>query len=196
MRRCAQRRRIFGIWRLRRSAQNTFMRQSKRYRCLCIFIWSLKYFKAAGLTRRFSTGERAGDRGGAWGCAGAAQFRFSEWTGSRHEHGARAPGRRRQQKCQLLLGLASVCMNCRRKTFLGGEQQRVKLVRAFVKNWPILPLDEPTPSPDNTNRDIAIRMIQAAKARATGIVGIFHDEHVRKTVADYGLHVNAVKEDA
>ena len=69
-------------------------------------------------------------------------------------------------------------------TFSGGEQQRVNLARGFIGGHPILLLDEPTASLDAANRAVVIGMILAAKARGVAIVGIFHDEEVRRAVAD------------
>jgi len=65
-------------------------------------------------------------------------------------------------------------------TFSGGEQQRVNIARGFVSQSPILLLDEPTASLDAKNRAAVIALIAEAKARGTAIVGIFHDEDVRR----------------
>ncbi len=69
-------------------------------------------------------------------------------------------------------------------TFSGGEQQRVNIARGFMVDYPVLLLDEPTASLDASNRNIVIALINEAKARGAGIVGIFHDEEVRNSVAD------------
>ncbi len=69
-------------------------------------------------------------------------------------------------------------------TFSGGQQQRVNLARGFIAGHPVLLLDEPTASLDQENRDVAVAMINEAKARGAAIVGIFHDDAVRATVAD------------
>jgi len=74
-------------------------------------------------------------------------------------------------------------------TFSGGEQQRINLARGFIGSHPILLLDEPTASLDNANRDIVIAMILEAKAQGIAVVGIFHDTHVRDSVADRVFHV-------
>ena len=57
-------------------------------------------------------------------------------------------------------------------TFSGGEQH------------PILLLDEPTASLDGKNSAAVVNLIHDAKARGAAIVGIFHDEGVRRQVAD------------
>ncbi|ODA97432.1 phosphonate C-P lyase system protein PhnL [Mesorhizobium sp. SEMIA 3007] len=69
-------------------------------------------------------------------------------------------------------------------TFSGGEQQRVNIARGFVVDYPILLLDEPTASLDAANRATVVDLITEAKARGAAIVGIFHDEEVRRAVAD------------
>ncbi|QGX80695.1 phosphonate C-P lyase system protein PhnL [Mesorhizobium japonicum R7A] len=69
-------------------------------------------------------------------------------------------------------------------TFSGGEQQRVNIARGFVVDYPIILLDEPTASLDAANRATVVDLITEAKARGAAIVGIFHDEEVRRAVAD------------
>ena len=68
-------------------------------------------------------------------------------------------------------------------TFSGGEQQRVNIARTMIVDYPILLLDEPTASLDETNRATVIDMINAARERGAAIVGIFHDEVVRQDLA-------------
>ena len=79
-------------------------------------------------------------------------------------------------------------------TFSGGEQQRVNIARGFVRDYPILLLDEPTASLDGDNRRTVVDMILEAKARGAAIVGIFHDDEVREAVADRCLHLTRPKE--
>lgn len=73
-------------------------------------------------------------------------------------------------------------------TFSGGEQQRVNIARGFIADYPVLLLDEPTASLDSANSAAVVSLIEQARARGAAIVGIFHDEAVRKQVADR-LHV-------
>jgi alpha-D-ribose 1-methylphosphonate 5-triphosphate synthase subunit PhnL len=68
-------------------------------------------------------------------------------------------------------------------TFSGGEHQRVNIARCFVVSYPILLLDEPTAALDAANRQTVVELIQEARDRGTGIVGVFHDEGVRDAVA-------------
>ena len=69
-------------------------------------------------------------------------------------------------------------------TFSGGEQQRVNIARGFIRDYPVLLLDEPTASLDGENRATVVDMILEAKRRGAAIVGIFHDDEVRGRVAD------------
>ena len=68
-------------------------------------------------------------------------------------------------------------------TFSGGEQQRVNIARGFVARHPILLLDEPTASLDAANRAVVIELIEDAKRLGTALVGVFHDDDVRKAVS-------------
>jgi len=74
-------------------------------------------------------------------------------------------------------------------TFSGGEQQRVNIARGFIKEYPILLLDEPTASLDAANRKAVVQLIAEAKERGTAVVGIFHDEEVRDQVAEHLYHM-------
>ncbi|MGP3590065.1 phosphonate C-P lyase system protein PhnL [Vagococcus sp. WN89Y] len=69
-------------------------------------------------------------------------------------------------------------------TFSGGEQQRINLARGLIADYPVLLLDEPTASLDKGNRNVVVQLINEAKARGSAIVGIFHDEEVRRAVAE------------
>jgi len=76
-------------------------------------------------------------------------------------------------------------------TFSGGEQQRVNIARGFAHPFPVLLLDEPTASLDPVNRAVVLDLIGEAKARGAAILGIFHDEAARATVADREIDVTA-----
>lgn len=69
-------------------------------------------------------------------------------------------------------------------TFSGGEQQRVNLTRGFMVQWPVLLLDEPTASLDETNCQVVLELIGEAKAAGAALIGIFHDRAIREAVAD------------
>ncbi len=68
-------------------------------------------------------------------------------------------------------------------TFSGGEQQRVNIARVMVRDYPVLLLDEPTASLDAANRQTVLNLMVAARDAGTAMVGIFHDEVARETVA-------------
>ncbi len=69
------------------------------------------------------------------------------------------------------------------RTFSGGEQQRVNIARGFIRRYPVLLLDEPTASLDAANRATVVELIHEAGAAGAAVVGIFHDDEVRRAVA-------------
>ncbi|WP_108658450.1 phosphonate C-P lyase system protein PhnL [Acuticoccus kandeliae] len=69
-------------------------------------------------------------------------------------------------------------------TFSGGEKQRVNIAAGFIREAPLLLVDEPTASLDAVNRAVVVAMIEEKKTAGTAILGIFHDEAVRDAVAD------------
>ena len=77
-------------------------------------------------------------------------------------------------------------------TFSGGEQQRINLARAFVADFKIMLLDEPTASLDDANRDVACSLIEEARERGAAMVGIFHDRMVRRRLASREFKMHAV----
>lgn len=76
-------------------------------------------------------------------------------------------------------------------TFSGGEQQRVNIARGFITDHPVLLLDEPTASLDATNRAVVVAIIAEKKSAGVALLGIFHDEDVRKQTADRIIDVTA-----
>ena len=69
-------------------------------------------------------------------------------------------------------------------TLSGGEQQRINIARGFLPALPILLLDEPTASLDQTNHAVVVDLIAEKKRRGTAIVAIVHDEDLRDAIAD------------
>lgn len=69
-------------------------------------------------------------------------------------------------------------------TFSGGEQQRVNIARGFIRPRPIMLLDEPTASLDSANRRVVKALIEEARQTGSAIIGIFHDDEMRQSVAD------------
>jgi alpha-D-ribose 1-methylphosphonate 5-triphosphate synthase subunit PhnL len=78
-------------------------------------------------------------------------------------------------------------------TFSGGEQQRVNIARSFIREYPVLLLDEPTASLDAANRQIVVQLIKAALDKGAAMVGIFHDQDVRDAVATRLFNVTEFK---
>ncbi len=87
------------------------------------------------------------------------------------------------------LNLPQRLWNLAPATFSGGEQQRVNIARSFVDPSAIMLIDEPTASLDAANRDVVVELIAEARAKGSAIVGIFHDEAVRETVATRYLDI-------
>ena len=102
---------------------------------------------------------------------------------------ATAPGEARRQAAAMLerLNIGPALHGLAPATFSGGERQRVNLATAFVVASDVLLLDEPTASLDAANRAVVVELIGEARARGAAIVGIFHDDDVRRRVADRQL---------
>jgi alpha-D-ribose 1-methylphosphonate 5-triphosphate synthase subunit PhnL len=78
-------------------------------------------------------------------------------------------------------------------TFSGGEQQRINIARGLIRPRPVLLLDEPTASLDADNRITVTAMINEAREQGAAIVGIFHDQRVRDSVATRVVNMAAFK---
>lgn len=78
-------------------------------------------------------------------------------------------------------------------TFSGGEKQRVNIARAFIREYPIMLLDEPTASLDERNRDNVIELINEARERGSAIAGILHDAFVRDAVCTRAFDVSSFR---
>jgi alpha-D-ribose 1-methylphosphonate 5-triphosphate synthase subunit PhnL len=76
-------------------------------------------------------------------------------------------------------------------TFSGGEQQRVNIARGFAADLPVLLLDEPTASLDADNRRVVTDLIVEARSRGVAVVGVFHDDEVRRIVASRIVTIEA-----
>jgi alpha-D-ribose 1-methylphosphonate 5-triphosphate synthase subunit PhnL len=75
-------------------------------------------------------------------------------------------------------------------TFSGGEQQRINIARGLVAKHPVLLLDEPTASLDQSNRAAVIDFIRHRKRAGAALVGIFHDEDVKRQIGDRCIEVS------
>lgn len=81
-------------------------------------------------------------------------------------------------------------------TFSGGEQQRINIATGFAARRPVLLLDEPTASLDATNRAVVVELIEERKREGVAILGIFHDQEVRESVADRIVDVTQFQPEA
>ncbi|HTN32740.1 MAG TPA: ATP-binding cassette domain-containing protein [Marinobacter sp.] len=67
----------------------------------------------------------------------------------------------------------------------GGQRQRVALLRAILRDKPVLLLDEPLTGLDTDTRDTLRAMLLELKASGTTIVLASHDEEDRQVLADH-----------
>ncbi len=104
-------------------------------------------------------------------------------TGKAEDDDVVAQARREAQQLLLTLRIPPRLWNVPPATFSGGEQQRVNIARSFIRQHPVLLLDEPTASLDAENRMTVVAMIRKARERGAAILGIFHDEATRNAVA-------------
>jgi len=57
----------------------------------------------------------------------------------------------------------------------GGERQRIALARAFLKDAPLLLLDEPTTHLDPPHQAVLVRLLRRLAQTGTSIVSVLHD---------------------
>ena len=104
--------------------------------------------------------------------------------------------REAQERAEQLLGelrLPKAHWDLPPATFSGGEQQRVNIARSFIRNYPVLLLDEPTASLDAENRAIVVQLVKQALGDGAAMIGIFHDHDVRDAVATSLFSVSEYK---
>ena len=102
-----------------------------------------------------------------------------------------------KEKAQTLLTRLNVperLWNLAPATFSGGEQQRVNIARGFIVDYPVLLLDEPTASLDETNKKVVIELMNQAKQQGAALIGIFHDKDVRDQVMDREFRLQAIEQ--
>jgi len=76
-------------------------------------------------------------------------------------------------------------------TFSGGEQQRINIARGFISTYPVMLLDEPTASLDPVNSGTVVEIIKEAIDMGTAIIGIFHDEDIRNSLASRCVEIQS-----
>lgn len=102
---------------------------------------------------------------------------------SDHGPDAIASARRQAEALLLRLRIPVRLWGVAPATFSGGEQQRINIARGLICPRRLLLLDEPTASLDADNRTTVVSLINEARAAGAAIVGIFHDQRVRESVA-------------
>jgi len=75
-------------------------------------------------------------------------------------------------------------------TFSGGEQQRVNIARSFIREYPIMLLDEPTASLDAGNRETVIALIKETEnEKGEDAVRVIEGSNSVETLGDAELHI-------
>ncbi|MBE9581930.1 MAG: phosphonate C-P lyase system protein PhnL [Proteobacteria bacterium] len=77
-------------------------------------------------------------------------------------------------------------------TFSGGEQQRINIARGFIATYPVMLLDEPTASLDPVNSRTVVEIIKEALSQGTSVIGIFHDEDIRNSLASRRVEIQPI----
>ena len=105
---------------------------------------------------------------------------------------AKAEAKARAEQLLTRLNIAQRLWQLAPGTFSGGEQQRINIARGFMVPWPVLLLDEPTASLDDSNRQVVLELMNEAKSAGAALIGIFHDRVAREAVADRYLDMTPV----
>jgi alpha-D-ribose 1-methylphosphonate 5-triphosphate synthase subunit PhnL len=69
-------------------------------------------------------------------------------------------------------------------TFSGGEQQRINVAQAIIRQPRLLLIDEPTASLDQKTKDVVINMILELKSKGTSVLCISHDSYTLSRMCD------------
>ncbi|MEP2614157.1 ATP-binding cassette domain-containing protein [Marinobacter alexandrii] len=94
----------------------------------------------------------------------------------------------REQKQSIQMGLARVGLagygERMPSALSGGQRQRIALLRALLRNQPLLLLDEPLTGLDQDTRNTLRAMLVEQKAQGVTMVLASHDEEDRQVLAD------------
>ncbi|WP_273427399.1 ATP-binding cassette domain-containing protein [Marinobacter sp.] len=94
----------------------------------------------------------------------------------------------REQKQSIQMGLARVGLagygERMPSALSGGQRQRIALLRALLRNQPLLLLDEPLTGLDQDTRSTLRAMLVEQKAQGVTMVLASHDEEDRQVLAD------------
>lgn len=94
----------------------------------------------------------------------------------------------REQKQAIQMGLARVGLagygERMPSALSGGQRQRIALLRALLRNQPLLLLDEPLTGLDQDTRNTLRAMLVEQKAQGVTMVLASHDEEDRQVLAD------------
>lgn len=102
-------------------------------------------------------------------------------------------GKAREQRLQQVLDwseLSNLALSPA-KQLSGGEKQRVALARAFLRQAPVLLLDEPTANLDRTSRQRTIALLHSLKQRGVCLLIACHDAHGLDILADGNYQLSA-----
>jgi alpha-D-ribose 1-methylphosphonate 5-triphosphate synthase subunit PhnL len=82
------------------------------------------------------------------------------------------------------LGISSELWDGYPVFFSGGEQQRVNIAQALIRQPRLLLLDEPTSALDDRNQSVVISLLEEAKQSGVTIIGVFHDRALLNRLSD------------
>ncbi|MGL6234489.1 MAG: ATP-binding cassette domain-containing protein [Segniliparus sp.] len=82
------------------------------------------------------------------------------------------------------LGIDESCLRKKPRELSGGEQRRVALARALLRENPVLVVDEPFAGLDSARRDVVAALLREAADEGKAVVASGHDEAMLRAMAD------------
>lgn len=82
------------------------------------------------------------------------------------------------------LGIDESCLRKKPRELSGGEQRRVALARALLRENPVLVVDEPFAGLDPTRRDAIAALLRETADEGVAVVASGHDETTLRAIAD------------